>query len=201
MLFQQVAAWRILLVSLTPSWKHSGLNSGTCLTSNFSCLGLNNLCLKKKNEIDSTKNRNSTYFSWWAIHSLPYHPKKNPLNHSIKRVFFRFLCTQGGNRTRTSLRDTGFWVQRVYQFRHLGVNSGAKVGVFSQTPNKMTFFLQENMKLFTWIIRIPSNHKKINEYSRGNNPVPPMALQFSFITSIIEKKGKRRGEIITPELL
>ena len=31
------------------------------------------------------------------------------------------FCTQGGNRTRTPC-STGFWIQRVYQFRHLGVD-------------------------------------------------------------------------------
>ena len=76
----------------------------------------------------------------------PLYPiKQKPLKINWSRGDF---CTQGGNRTRTSLRDTGFWVQRVYQFRHLGVNSGAKVDLFSQTPNKMKFFFTRKSRKY-----------------------------------------------------
>ena len=89
----------------------------------------------------------------WNLHPICAPQNQNPLKIKWLRGDF---CTQGGNRTRTSLRDTGFWVQRVYQFRHLGVNSGAKVDLFSQTPNKMTFFLQEKVEnIYNNILSFP----------------------------------------------
>ena len=41
------------------------------------------------------------------------------------------LSTLGGNRTRTP-EGTGFWIQRVYQFRHQGIVEldGKNKGVF-----------------------------------------------------------------------
>ena len=42
------------------------------------------------------------------------------------------ICTLGGNRTHTS-EETGFWIQRVYQFRHQGKWTAKLVNILCLT--------------------------------------------------------------------
>ena len=53
------------------------------------------------------------------------------------------FCTLGGNRTPTP-EGTGFWIQRVYQFRHQGIgvtfsNASAKLKNIFYLSSKNTF--------------------------------------------------------------
>ena len=59
---------------------------------------------------------------WSFLTLLKTHKTKKQANS----LAFRFIRTRGGNRTHTPER-TGFWIQRVYQFRHSSKKTSANL--------------------------------------------------------------------------